>query len=114
MRIPRGLWNAPSATVYASDGLPVCTLGTADVVKAYRQRGDTAGEMIADTAHLIATLPKLLEAVEMIEELADLKTDCISEKYRISRIRAIALEAVASTIRLPSPCERGEVFTVPR
>lgn len=57
-------WTAPSAGVYAADGLLVCTLGTPDVVKAYRQRGDTDGAMVADHARLIAAAPALLRELQ--------------------------------------------------
>src|ERR1039457_4862902 len=64
MQMPSTPWTAPSAAVYAADGLPVCTLGTVEMTKAYRARGDGAGRMMADTAYLIAAAPALLEALQ--------------------------------------------------
>lgn len=66
--LPPGPWEAPSAAVYAADGRMVCSLGNRDVVKAYRQRGDTNGTLIAATADFIAAAP------EVLSELMDATT----------------------------------------
>jgi hypothetical protein len=66
MTIPAGPWTAPSAAVYAADGDLVCTLGTAEVVKAYRKRGDTNGAMIAEAVRFIAAAPKMYAKLEKI------------------------------------------------
>ena len=109
MRIPQTPWTAPSAAVYSADGLPVCTLGTSEMVKAYRQRGDQTGGMIADTAQLIAAAPALLEALQDLMEYG-LLLGMNEDSSRFINARA----AVDLTVRPLSPCERGEVLTVPR
>lgn len=65
-KYPAGPWTAPSAGVYAADGRLVCTLGTVGVCKAYQERGDGAGRMLADTAQLIAAALQMREALQRI------------------------------------------------
>jgi hypothetical protein len=71
--VPQGNWSAPSAGIYAADGMLVCTLGDADVVAAYRARGDGAGEQLVAAADYIALLhnmtPVLLEGADIVEQL---------------------------------------------
>ncbi len=66
--LPPFPWTAPSAAVYAADGKMVCSLGSAEVVKAFRARGDGNGSMIMATAEAIASIPDLtstlIQAVE--------------------------------------------------
>lgn len=99
MRNLHAPWSAPSAGVYGSDGRLVCTLGTADVVRAYRQRGDTNGAMIADFAKVLAAAPTMLRALDLIRELADEKTDCISETAKLKRILDFANLAIEAAGR---------------
>lgn len=71
-----GPWSAPSAGVYGPDGLLVCTLGTADVVRAYKKRGYfDGGAVIAANARLIAAAPELLAALERLIAQAQRATE---------------------------------------
>ena len=106
MRIPTTPWSAPSAAVYSADGLPVCTLGTSEMVDAYRQRGETSGRMIADTAQLIVAAPALLEALQAMLSL--------HIAHHNEPTHAAARAAIALTVRPLSPSEQGETLTVPR
>ena len=66
-QLPPGPWSAPSAAVYAADGMMVCSLGNADVVKAYRKRGDGNGAMLMAAAQALAAVPDLVDALRKAE-----------------------------------------------
>ena len=102
-----GPWTAPSAGIYAADGLMVCSLGDRQCTKAYRQRGDTAGSMMSDYATLIAAAPALLES---LQAMLDLHIAHHNEPTHAAARKAIT----AATVRRLSPSERGETFTVPQ
>lgn len=92
-QIPPGPWSAPSAAVYAADGQMVCSLGNADVVKAYRKRGDGNGAMLMNTAHLIAATPVMLEALRTIASQS-IGDDWTAEQA-IQFVKQYACEVVA-------------------
>ena len=110
--VPPGPWTAPSAGVYAADGLLVCQLGDREVTAAYRKRGDGAGSMNADTAQLIAAAWSMREALHRIACQSWSNDQEADECMDFSRKEARA--ALALTNRSLSPSERGETFEVPR
>lgn len=65
--LPPGPWSAPSAAVYAADGLMVCSLGHAEVVRAYRKRGDGDGAQLMAAAQALASVPALVDALRKAE-----------------------------------------------
>lgn len=65
--LPPGPWTAPSAAVYAADGLMVCSLGHAEVVRAYRKRGDGDGAQLMAAAQALASVPALVDALRKAE-----------------------------------------------
>lgn len=74
-KLPPGPWSAPSAAVYAADGMMVCSLGNADVVKAYRKRGDGNGAMLMAVAQALSAVPALADALRKDEAVLSLLQD---------------------------------------
>jgi hypothetical protein len=55
--------------------------------------------MIADFAKVLAAAPTMLRALDLIRELADEKTDCISETAKLKRILDFANLAIEAAGR---------------
>lgn len=66
-QLPPGPWSAPSAAVYAADGMMVCSLGDAEVANAYLKRGDGNGAMLMAAAQALAAIPDLVDALRKAE-----------------------------------------------
>ena len=102
--LPAGPWNAPSAAVYAADGKMVCSLGNSDVVKAYRARGDGAGEQLMAAAKAVAAVPFLVSALaDLIDQV---RADTVSDAYLAD------LEATLMAIGRPAPTPGGPMTVV--
>ena len=92
-----GPWEAPSAGVYGPDGLLICSLGSPEVVEAYRKRGDTNGAIIAANARLIASSPELLEALKLFMDIWN-SGDSISDSKKAKLRRAAMWKKAVAAI----------------